>query len=309
MSDPRSEGCRDLPFLKDKSAPDLYTRERIELEDGDFLDLDWIRNQSRRLLILSHGIEGNSQSYYVKRAAVYFSKRGWDILAWNFRSCGKELNRTPKLYHIGDTEDLGRVIELAISKDQHNNIVLIGYSMGGSMILKYLGEKTRPMVIKGAITFSVPCNFMDSLCQSEKLTNQLYVRKILSKLKRKLITKLSILPGGLMTEEIEKVKSIREFNEKVILPLYGYSSVASYAEIASCDRYLSTIKVPAFIGNARNDPLLGKDSYPIEVAKNNGLIHLEIPAIGGHLGFTSTRKKPNWMEHKAEAFLEEFISL
>lgn len=287
--------------------PNLFTRERLELEDGDYLDLDWINNQSKRLVLLSHGIEGNSQSYYVTRAAKFFSQQNWDVLAWNFRSCSKPLNTSPKLYHIGDTEDLSEVVTHALSSGQYETIVLVGYSMGGSMILKYLGEQTRSELIKGAITYSVPCDFEDSLRQSEKLMNRLYVRKILKKLKRKLYLKQVNTAVELTVKEIESINSIREFNEKIILPLYGFNNLATYNEFASCNRYLSSIKVPTFIGNAKNDPMLGRESYPIALAKGHQYVHLEEPLFGGHLGFTPTGHGPNWMEFRAASFLDNYV--
>lgn len=131
-----------IPSMFFKVDDIIYDRERLELSDGDFLDLDWLTGKKKKenLIVLSHGLEGSSDRYYIKRAARYFHERGWDILAWNCRSCSGEMNRLPRFYHHGDTEDLSKVIDHVL-KSSYKKVILIGYSMGGSMSLKYLGEE------------------------------------------------------------------------------------------------------------------------------------------------------------------------
>ncbi|MEQ1588434.1 MAG: alpha/beta fold hydrolase [Cyclobacteriaceae bacterium] len=132
----------------------VYQRERIELTDGDFLDLDWLSKGRNKLVIVSHGLEGNSDRHYAKGMAAYFFERGWDAIAWNCRGCSGEINRLPRSYHHGATEDLAAVVDHAIQKS-YTHIVLVGFSMGGSMTLKYLGERKDCIAnaIKSAVVF------------------------------------------------------------------------------------------------------------------------------------------------------------
>ena len=137
----------------------IYERERLTLSDGDFVDLDWIDDGNDQLVILTHGLEGNSQRHYILGAAKFFANRKWDVLAWNCRSCSGEINKMPRLYHHGEIEDFDEVIRHAIQKKDYKKIVLIGYSMGGSITLKYLGVNANrlPKAIVKGIAFSAPC--------------------------------------------------------------------------------------------------------------------------------------------------------
>lgn len=292
-----------LPFVWGKSEVDLYERERLELDDGDFLDLDWINGSSRELIIISHGLEGNSQSYYAKRAAKHFAVKGWDVLAWNFRSCSREMNRTPRFYHFGETEDIGHVVDHVVSLEKYDKIVLLGYSIGGSMTLKFLGEKEPHPSVKGAVTFSVPCNYSESLHLLEKRSNRLYRSKILDKLNSKLQKKAQQFDQ--LKREMP-IKSITEFNEQVILPVYGFDSLEDLYYQSSCLHFFEGIKCPVLIANALNDPLLGKKCYPYEAVKDHPSIYLETPKHGGHVGFTSKNGK-NWMDQRTELFINEFL--
>jgi predicted alpha/beta-fold hydrolase len=281
-----------------------YVRERLELEDGDFLDLDWIKEGNSRLMVLSHGLEGSSHRHYIKRPAKHFSKKGWDILAWNNRSCSGEMNRLPRFYHHGATEDISAVIDRGF-KEGYNEIVLMGYSMGGGMQQKYLGERKVDPRIKGAISFSVPCNVKDSVIQLGKKDNQKYERRFIQKLKEKIVKKSKLM--DLDIEGIDKVKTFSQFDERFTLKLFpGYKDADDfYSKIAS-DQFLPSITVPLLIVNAKNDPILGEKCYPIVLAKNSDLIHLEMPELGGHVGFTDERDL-SYMEHAADKFIDEVI--
>jgi len=280
-----------------------YKRERIELIDGDFLDLDWLSKDRDKLVIVSHGLEGNSDRHYAKGMASYFFQRGWDSLAWNCRGCSGEINRLPRFYHHGATEDLGAVVDHAIKK-KYSHIVLIGFSMGGSMTLKYLGEKKGSVskAIKSAVVFSVPCDLGSSARELEKPTNKFYLNRFLKKLGVKMQTKSLLFPKQISTVGFEKIKSFREFDNRYTAPLHDFADADDFYTKASCGPYLPAIQIPTLIINALNDPFLPDACYPFDLAKNHDFIHLETPARGGHVGFSLLSKLENWMEQRAFEF-------
>ena len=165
-----------------------YERERLELPDGDFLDLDWLKAGHKRLIILSHGLEGSADRHYIKRPAKLFHNKDWDILAWNNRSCSGEMNRLPRFYHHGATEDISAVIDHALDHG-YEQVVLMGYSMGGGMQQKYLGEREPDKRIIGAVSFSVPCNVLNSADELGKKGNKFYEDRFIRKLKEKILKK------------------------------------------------------------------------------------------------------------------------
>lgn len=280
-----------------------YDRERLELEDGDFLDLDWLGTAEDKLVIITHGLEGNSERHYVQRPAKLFVENGWKALAWNCRSCSGEMNRLPRFYHHGDTDDLSKVIDHAVSKG-FKDIVLMGLSMGGSMSLKYLGEpRTRPSAVKGAVTFSVPCNLKDSALQLKVKGNGLYEKRFLNKLKKKIVLKAE-LHEGIDAVGLEEMTDFDEFHKKYTVPLHGFESLEDFFQQATCDRYLPEVEYPVLIGNAENDPLLGTDCYPVTIAQNSAYVHLEMPRIGGHVGFTIKGDAYSWMDYRALEFVQ-----
>ncbi len=278
-----------------------YQRERLELLDGDFLDLDWLGEAEDKLIIITHGLEGSSERHYVQRPAKLFVENGWSALAWNCRSCSGEMNRFPRFYHHGDTNDLAAVVDHAVAKG-FKTIVLMGLSMGGSMSLKYLGEpRTRPDAIKGAVTFSVPCNLKDSAVQLKVKGNELYEKRFLNKLKKKILLKAET-HDFLDISGLEKMKDFNEFHQRYTVPLHGFESLDDFFRKATCDQYLPDVKYPVLIGNAENDPLLGADCYPIQIAKQSEFINLEMPKVGGHVGFTIRGDTYSWMDRRALEF-------
>lgn len=290
-----------------RKVPANYKRERIELIDGDFLDLDWLSKDADKLVIVSHGLEGNSDRHYAKGMASYFFQRSWDSLAWNCRGCSGEINRLPRFYHHGATEDLGAVVDHAIKK-KYSHIVLIRFSMGGSMTLKYLGEKNGSVskAIKSAVVFSVPCDLGSSARELEKPANKFYLNRFLKKLGVKMQTKSLLFPKQISTVGFDKIKSFREFDNRYTAPLHNFADADDFYMKASCRPYLPAIQIPTLIINALNDPFLPDACYPFDLAKNHGFIHLETPARGGHVGFSLPSKLENWMEQRAFEFSSTF---
>lgn len=296
-----------IPSLFFKVDLPPYERERLELEDGDFLDLDWVKKGNKRLIILSHGLEGSSDRHYMVRQVEYFSSKGWDILAWNNRSCSGEMNRLPRFYHHGATEDIAAVIDRAL-KDDYEELVLVGFSMGGGMQQKYLGERKPDARIKGAISFSVPCNVKDSADQIKQGTSKIYENRFVTKLKEKVLEKAGQIEMPIDIEALKKVKTFREFDREFTLKIHTEYKDADdfYARITS-DQYLPNIEVPLLIVNAKNDPMLGEKCYPVALAEKKSNIYLEMPDKGGHVGFILPKDKFSYMEYATGRFVDEVI--
>ena len=289
-------------FRKIKDAN--YERERLELSDGDFLDLDWIKTSSDKLVIISHGLEGNSERHYSKGMAKYFAKNGWDALAWNCRSCSGEMNRLPRFYHHGDALDLKAVIDYAISKN-YKTISLIGFSMGGSMTLTYLGQFAShlPSEVKSAVTFSVPCDLVSSVKELNKPSKSFYRERFLKKLEKKILSKSKIFPDVIQYRDFKDVTSFEVFDNCYTAPLHGFENALDFYVKASCQNHLAAITIPTLLVNAANDPFLTGSCYPTELASKHPYLYLEIPSRGGHTGFSLFNSDVNWMEKRALEFV------
>ncbi len=281
-----------------------YSRERLELNDGDFLDLDWLSADRKRLVIISHGLEGNSERHYSKGMAKYFFHRGWDALAWNCRSCSGEMNRLPRFYHHGATEDITAVINHAHDKG-YEKIALVGFSMGGSMTLKYLGENadSQKNIIQSAVTFSVPCHLGSSARELDKPAKAFYRNRFLKKLQKKIIEKEKRFPKLISARHFEHIKTFEDFDNIYTATLHGFENAQDFYRKASSGQFIPKINKPTLIVNAANDPFLPNECYPVDMAQGHPHVTLEIPSHGGHVGFSLQGKEENWMEVRAFEFI------
>ena len=300
-----------LPFFIRRPKKLNFKRERIETEDHDFLDLDWLTNENNSLVILSHGLEGSSNAQYITGMAKYLHKNNFDILAWNNRSCSGEVNRTLKYYHSGASYDLGAVIEHAINNANYENIYLIGFSLGGNQTLKYLGEKPHSLspVIKGACVFSTPCCLEAS---SEKLRrgfSKVYTKMFLESLTQKVQAKKEKLTKfGIDPSKVYSLRSLPEFDDHYTAPLHGFKDAKDYYKKSSSKFFIKDIKVPTLIVNAKNDPFLAGECFPYKEVEKNPLVTLEVPENGGHVGFLQLSKTGIlWSEQRAYHFLKSLF--
>ncbi len=281
-------------------------RERLELADGDFLDLEWSGQSAPRLLILCHGLEASTRTGYIQGMARAFVCRGWDALAWNFRGCGPETNRLPRMYHSGATEDLRAVIGRAMAVHPAERIALAGFSLGGNLVLKYLGEDPAavPARICGAAAFSVPC---DLACSSRQLalgSNRIYMDRFLREMRAKLRAKKRVFPERFDLAGLGRIRTFQQFDDRYTAPIHGFRDAADYWARNSCRQFLPQIALPTLLVNAANDPFLGPGCYPRDEAAGSRDFHLEIPATGGHVGFpTSGTCRELWSETRAADFL------
>ncbi len=293
-----------LPALFRRRLPMVFRRERLELADGDFLDLDWATSGGDRLAILSHGLEGSSEDRCIRGMATRLQTTGWDVLAWNFRGCGQEPNRLPRSYHSGETGDLGAVIALAAARYQR--IALIGFSLGGNVTLKYLGEGAcHPAVIAG-IGVSVPIDLAASAdAIDRRWSNRLYLRRFLSRLVPKIEAKALRFPEQLDATRSLSIRTLREFDDLYTAPIHGFRDAMDYWEKSSARQYLDRIRVPVLLLNARDDPFLTVESFPYAEAEKNPHFFFEAPEWGGHVGFIdSARNIRPWYESRSVEFLK-----
>lgn len=280
-----------------------YQPERLELTDGDFLDVGWLKNDNTRCVVISHGLEGSIERPYVLGMAKIFSENGWDVIAWNYRSCGNEMNRLKRLYHHGVTDDLEAVINHAVSLG-YQSIALIGVSMGGSTTLKYLGEQGTkvPEIVIGGAVFSVPCNLHDSAIQLTFRKNKLYRDRFLRKLIVKVKRKSEQYPEIDITN-IDQIKTFDEFDERYTAPLHGFKSAMDFYTSSTSDQFYDAIRKPVLIVNALNDPMLGEKCYPFQIAERSDYLYLETPKKGGHVGFMTRGSEFTWSEKRALTFI------
>lgn len=277
----------------------------IDTPDGDFLQLDGYDHPSTKLVIISHGLEGNSRRAYMIGMARNFHQNGYNVIAWNCRTCGSKLNKTMKLYHSGVSYDLKTVIEYAISLNQYTEIALVGFSMGGNITLKYLGEEAEntPQLIKSATTISVPVDLAGSCDEMMKLNNIIYMKRFIRKLGAKLKRKAEQFPGQFSFENYDEIKNFKDFDDRYTAPYNGFTSAEDYWARASSLPYLDKITIPTLLIQAANDSFLSPSCYPTEIAKKSDFLFLETPKGGGHVGFWSL-KQVYWQEQRALEFCQ-----
>ena len=298
-----------LPSIWRKIEGVNYEREKIDTPDGDFLNLDWSSVGSERLLVVSHGLEGDSQRHYARALVKLFNQQGIDVLVWNNRSCGGEgeLNLQPVLYHHGSSQDLDSVVQHVLATKRYSELYLAGISMGGAQTLNYLGKKGEdvPSILQKAAVYSTPVHLPSSAATLRRPVNRFYKQKFLGKLKKKMEAKGKQFPGLIDLERLPLVRDFDEFDTHYTAKLHGFVDAADFYEKASPHTHLKGICVPTLILNAANDPLLGKECYPIAFAQGSSDIFLEMPKRGGHTGFTIPNSEFNYAEYRLLEFLTQ----
>lgn len=285
-------------------------RERLELADGDFIDLDWsyAEQKSDKVIILLSGLEGHGQRPYLTGAAKLFNQNGIDAISVNFRGCSGEPNRKYYAYHSGATEDLHTIIVHAIKDKKYAEIYLYGISLGGNLALKYLGERDNwPFEVKACIGISVPCSLQHSAKQLHSFKNKLFHDRFKRGLVNSLKVKQGQFPEHISEEEVDSISTLNDFDEIYTSRAHGFKNALDYYEKSSCLQFLPEIKVPSLIINALNDSFLTPECFPVKAAKNNPHLYLEMPKYGGHVGFIQ-RGGVYYNEKRALEFVQKHKS-
>lgn len=292
-----------------RKIPVHYRRERLELPDGDFLDVDWAQKGSNKLVIITHGLEGDSTRHYVTGMAKLANDTGLDALGWNCRSCSGEINRLPRFYHHGDAEDLRFVIEYAANLGVYEEIYLVGFSMGGSLTLRYLGEKPNDVnpLVRKALGASVPLDLPSSVRELAKKGKQFYMKRFIKKLRKKIEEKERMFPQHpiLTAKNYDTIRNFEDFDSRYTAPLHGYADCHDFYAKASVKPLLKHIQIPALIVQAANDPFLTPECLELGEAAQNSFVQLLVTKNGGHVGFAQKNKLHTWVEETALAFFQK----
>ena len=271
--------------------PQPTERVRLNTPDGDFVDLHRLPPRDRdapRLLVL-HGLEGTIRSHYAQGLLAEAARRGWAADLLIFRSCGDELNLTRRFYHSGETADVAFVIDHILDESPAQPLVAAGVSLGGNVLLKYLGEKNTAVApqLKAAVGISVPYDLARSSRHIDRGFARVYQRHFIRSLKRKTVAKLERFPDLVDREELSRIRTMYQFDETLTGPLHGFSGADDYYRRSSSLGWLSKISIPTLLFNAVDDPFMPPDVLADvrTVAAGNPALEVDFPPHGGHAGF------------------------
>lgn len=283
-------------------------RERVTLPDGDFLDLDWLAGPPPEgpVVLILHGLEGSSRSPYIQRLLYTCRKAGWRAVVMHFRGCSGEPNRLARGYHAGETEDLQVVTDLLATRHPRG-LCAIGFSLGGSVLLKWLGERREHATVIAAAAVSVPFDLASAARRLNQGLSRLYQWALLRWLKRSLSRKANHKGRGAVP--LHTLNTFRDFDGAVTAPLHGFKGADDYYQKASCRPFLSHIAVPTLLIQAADDPFLMADAVP-RAHELSASVSLELSAHGGHVGFVSGGPPwaPRfWLDDRLRTFLETYM--
>ena len=299
-------------ILRRAPRPPLV-HERWELPDGDFLDVDELPSgtDEPRVIVL-HGLEGSSRSPQVLGMLDQAHRRGWGGVAVNFRGCSSVPNRLRRSYHGGDTGDLAWVIERVQREHPSSSILCVGFSLGGNVLLKYLGERgdALPEALRAAAAVSTPFDLARSAQALDHGFSRVYGDRLVISLTRKTVQKLSRYPDLVDAGRLARVRTLSEFDELVTAPVHGFANAEEYWAKSSSAQFLARIRRPTLLINAQDDPFLPADALPRAAVQSNPFLTAEFPEAGGHLGFIEGRwpwAARAWAEARAAEFLSNAI--
>lgn len=284
-------------------------RERLELPDGDFVDLDWTPGAGGPIVVLFHGLEGSARSPYARGMLAAVHRRGWRGVVMHFRGCSGEPNRLARSYHSGDTGDIAFFLETLRRREPHAPVAAVGYSLGGNALLKWLGEAGAAVGIKAAAAVSVPFELHRAADRLDRGFSRLYQWKLLGDLRRGMRRKFHGREAPIDMSQLKKLRRFWDFDDRITAPLHGFDDVHHYYFASSCRPYVKSIQIPTLIVQAHNDPFMSPDVIPTP-QELSPAVTLEVHNRGGHVGFVAGRwpwRVEYWLEHRIPNYLAGFL--
>ena len=275
-----------------RRCPVQYRRERWATPDGDFIDLDWTPGAAaaNKLLVLFHGLEGGSRSHYALSLMHSAQHRGWRGLVPHFRGCGGEINRLARAYHSGDTAEIDWILRRLKRENPECEIYVVGVSLGGNMLLKWLGEQADSAtcaIVKAAVAVSAPVDLHAAAALLDfGYRRAIYTRRFLRSLREKVLAKISRHELDIAPTAMHACSTFRQFDDIYTAPMHGFKDADDYWARASSKPWLKNIRVPTLMINAQNDPFLPASALPRDDEVSDS-VTLNFPNFGGHVGFVS----------------------
>lgn len=300
-------------FRREPRQPTV--RERWSTPDGDFIDVHRLKNPSARVrLVILHGLEGTVRSSYAQGLLAEARERDWAADMLIFRSCSDDMNLTRRFYHSGETTDLAFVIDRLIDEQPRQILCLVGVSLGGNVLLKYLGERgtALPQSIRAAVAISVPFDLERASRHINRGFAKLYQRHFVRSLKRKALLKLERFPDLVDRDQLMSLNTMYDLDDAMTAPLHGFDNAHHYYSSSSSLGFLKEISIPTLLLSAIDDPFLPPavlDEVQT-IADGNECLHIEFTEHGGHVGFVEGRNpfRPRYYaEHRATEFLASNI--
>jgi predicted alpha/beta-fold hydrolase len=300
-------------FFQRRATLDILP-QRLELPDGDFVNLAWTQRPEnpKGIIILFHGLEGSVKSHYANDLMAYMHKQGWWSVLMHFRGCGGEHNTLPRAYHSGETEDALFFLEWLQNRFADLPKVAIGFSLGGNMLLKLLGENSQQKILSGAVSVSPPMR-LDQCAESiNKGFSQLYQRHLMSSMKSNLLAKMAKIDYpdslGLTPAVANRLKTFEQFDEVVTAPLHGFLGATDYYSKCSAAQFLKDIKTPTLILHSQDDPFMNDKVVP-RPDELSSMVRCELSERGGHVGFMQgTPRKPTiWLHQRINDFANQIL--
>ncbi|HUF21720.1 MAG TPA: hydrolase [Burkholderiales bacterium] len=295
------------PFFALQSAPPHYRRERVNTDDGDFVDFDWLDagGPASPVVVLFHGLEGCSRSHYASAIMQAVGVQGWRGVVPHFRGCSGEANRLPRAYHSGDADEIGWMLNI-VRERIRRPVFAAGVSLGGNALLKWLAREgsAAGQLVQAAAAISAPIDLTAAGARLSAGLGRVYGRHFLHSLKRKGLEKHARYPGLFDRDRVEHARTLREFDDAFTAPLHGFRDVDDYWHRASSKRDLGSVRVPTLLVHARNDPFLPGSHLPAP-QELPGAIESEFLNSGGHVGFVSGRPPGtlDWLPARLLRFL------
>jgi uncharacterized protein len=308
------------PALMRKSPPPSgLRRERLITPDNDFIDIDWYGEGNQPLVILLHGLTGSSQSGYIKGLQRTLLIQGFRSVALNFRGCSGEYNYSARCYHSGETEDIHFLYQTLRHREPDTPFAVVGFSLGGNVLLKWLGEQGNKLTLFAAVAVSVPLVLSTCATKLDNGFSKIYRKNLLRELKHYVLAKQRHLEKlGELQEanrieqlgDLSGIKSFWQYDDRVVARLHGFKNVQDYYQRSSSRQFLKSIAIPTLLIQALDDPFMTDEVLP-DLGELSSSIHLEITQGGGHVGFIAGENpfKPHyWLEQRIPEFLKQQLS-
>ncbi|HKK15169.1 MAG TPA: hydrolase, partial [Gammaproteobacteria bacterium] len=300
------------PFIFPRGNKPALQRERLELPDTDFIDLAWTPETGGPIVVLLHGLEGSVQSHYASGMMSTLSQRGWRAVMMHFRGCSGEHNRLARGYHSGDTGDFRFLLEQIRNRYPARRLAAVGYSLGGNVLLKYLGEEKKQTPLCSAVAVSVPFDLSSAADRLQQGFSRFYQRYLINKIRQRIKNKFRHRKDAPFNiAELQKWRNFHLFDNFVTAPLHGFASSQEYYRLCSSRQFLKSITIPTLLLQAIDDPFLATDAIPAgkELAEP---VTLELSNKGGHVGFIGGRvpwRPERWLEQRVPDYLADYLEL